>query len=86
MNSNRRMTEEKIQAVPGIPYRPGVEQTGKGHLFTAEVLPGSGAELLLYKEREGKSEVLRIPFLEESRRGNLLSLFVTGLPKTGGAV
>lgn len=81
MNSNRRMTEEKIQAVPGIPYRPGVEQTGKGHLFTAEVLPGSGAELLLYKEREGKSEVLRIPFLEESRRGNLLSLFVTGLPK-----
>lgn len=53
MNSKRIETEEKIQAVPGIPCRPGIERKGRTYVFTAEVFPESKAELLLYERKDG---------------------------------
>ena len=82
MNSKRIETEEKIQAVPGIPCRPGIERKGRTYVFTAEVFPESKAELLLYERKDGEKILTVFPFPEESRQGNLLSLQVTGLTGT----
>lgn len=79
MNSKRIETEKKIEAVPGIPCRPGIERKGKTYIFTAEVSPKSRAKLLLYGQGSERELLAEIPFSQESRQGNLLSLAVTGL-------
>lgn len=65
-----------LQAEAGEARQPGIRKKEGGWEFTAEVLPGSRACLVLYG-KEG--EVTEFPFPEESRQGNLLSILVKGL-------
>lgn len=68
MNSKRIETEEKIQAVPGIPCRPGIERKGRTYVFTAEVFPESKAELLLYERKTEKKSLLYFLFRRKADR------------------
>lgn len=77
MSAEQRVTEKMIQAMPGKTLCPGIRKKAGGYEFTLEVSPGEEASLLLYgKEGEKRME---IPFPEESRQGNLLSVFLTGI-------
>lgn len=67
--------EKRIETVPGNSWNPGVEKQKNGFVFTLEAERGTEVSLLIYT----KEKVLEIPFLEEGRKGNLLSMLVKGI-------
>lgn len=75
----KTVTQKELQAIPGNTQYPGVRKGEKGYEFTAEVPLKEEASLLLYLEKGEEREVTEIPFPEESRRGNLLSVGIKGL-------
>lgn len=79
MSTIIRETEKKIQAMPGNTQYPGIRKTTEGLEFTLEVMPGKKAFLMLY--RKGEDAAMEIPFPEESRKGRLISVTVTGVPR-----
>lgn len=82
METKKKETVQRIQAVPGKTSYPGVRKRNGGYEFTLELPRGKEAALVLYlKKNKKETEIMEIPFLEGSRRGNLVSLFVSGLPK-----
>lgn len=79
MNTTKTATEGTIQAMPGNTQYPGITKRADGYEFTIEAPKDKEAFLLLYRKKE--NDILEIPFPKESRKGNLLSLFIKGLPK-----
>lgn len=67
--------EKRIETVPGNMWTKGVEKQKDGFIFTLEAEKDTEAFLLLYT----KEGVLEIPFLQEGRKGNLLSMEVKGI-------
>ena len=67
----------KIQSCLGQSLCPGVKKTAEGYEFALEVPQGSNASLILYRQDENQN--IEIPFPEESREGNLLSVKVKGI-------
>ena len=76
MNTTEREKKEKVQTVPGCSCFPGVRKTSEGYEFALEVPRGMEASLLLYRQGE---DTLEIPFPEESREGEILSVRVKGI-------
>lgn len=73
--------ETRIQAASGNTTYPGVKKTKEGYEFTLELSRGKEAALLLYQKKNREIQTIEIPFPEESRRGNLVSLLIKGLSK-----
>ena len=67
----------KIQSCLGQSLCPGVKKMPEGYEFALEVPQGSNASLILYRQDENQN--IEIPFPEESREGNLLSVKVKGI-------
>ncbi|MFQ6950449.1 MAG: alpha-amylase family glycosyl hydrolase [Blautia hansenii] len=67
--------EKRIETAPGNMWTKGVEKQKDGFIFTLEAEKDAEASLLLYT----KEGVLEIPFLQEGRKGNLLSMAVKGI-------
>ena len=76
MNTTEREKKEKVQTVPGCSCFPGVRKTSEGYEFALEVPRGMEASLLLYRQGE---DTVEIPFPEESREGEILSVRVKGI-------
>lgn len=72
---------QRIQATSGNTAYPGVKKSKEGYEFTLELPRGKKADLVLYVKDKKETRRIEIPFSEESRRGNLVSLLVKGLPK-----
>ena len=81
METKRKETVQGIQAVSGKPTYPGVKKRKEGYEFTMELPRGKEASLLLYVKHKKEKQTMEFPFSEESRRGNLVSLLVSGLPE-----
>ena len=73
--------ETRIQAASGNTTYTGVKKTKEGYEFTLELSRGKEAALLLYQKKNREIQIIEIPFPEESRRGNLVSLLIKGLSK-----
>ena len=67
--------EKRIETAPGNMWTKGVEKQKDGFICTLEAEKDAEASLLLYT----KEGVLEIPFLQEGRKGNLLSMAVKGI-------
>ena len=67
--------EKRIETTPGNRWIKGVEKQKDGFIFTAEAEKDAEVSLLLYT----KEGVVEIPFLQEGRNGNLLSMEVKGI-------
>ena len=76
MNITGREKKEKVQTAWGCSCYPGVHKFSEGYEFALEVPRGMKASLILYRQGE---EDLEIPFPEESREGELLSVRVKGI-------
>ena len=81
METKKKETVQGIQAVSGKPTYPGVKKRKEGYEFTLELPRGKKASLFLYVKYKRENQILEFPFSEESRRGNLVSLLVSGLPE-----
>lgn len=68
--------KDGLQAEAGEARQPGIRRREHGWEFTAQVPMGSRAWLVIYGKEGEETE---LPFPEESRQGDLLSIFVKGL-------
>ncbi len=67
--------EKRIETAPGNVWIKGVEKQKDGFVFTLEAEKDAEVSLLIYT----KERILEIPFLQEGRNGNLLSMRVKGI-------
>lgn len=70
--------EREIFTDKGTPFLQGANWIDEGYNFTVEVPEGGSATLLLYRKGEKKPRK-EIPFPEENKVGNVLSIKVKGL-------
>ena len=79
-------TIQRIQAASGNTACPGVKKTKEGYEFTLELPREKEAALVLYVKEKKETRSIEIPFSEESRRGNLVSLLEKDFQKEKCAI